>query len=135
MASRSDERPTGRSRETAAQRATSGSTTNVGTVEPASQSAAFGSATNVGTVLDPLVVEAQMTAWQQAAAAVLSAAGTGSIAPGGAGGVSGAGQVTHEAEQSMLRDIDAILARIESGLASERAAMDALLKRVTRTAA
>jgi hypothetical protein len=41
----------------------------------------------------------------------------------------------HEAEQSMLRDTDAILARIESGLASERAAMDALLKRLISAAA
>ena len=40
-----------------------------------------------------------------------------------------------EAEQSMLRDTDAILARIESSLASERAAMDALLKRLIRAAA
>jgi hypothetical protein len=41
----------------------------------------------------------------------------------------------HEAEQSMLRDTDAILARIESALATERAAMDALLKRLVRPAA
>jgi len=41
----------------------------------------------------------------------------------------------HEAEQSMLRDTDAILARIEHGLASERAAIDALLKRLIRAAA
>ena len=39
-------------------------------------------------------------------------------------------EADHEAEQSMLRDTDAILARIESGLASEHAAMDALLKRL-----
>jgi hypothetical protein len=41
----------------------------------------------------------------------------------------------HEAERSMLRDTDAILARIENGLATERAAMDALLKRLIRAAA
>jgi hypothetical protein len=41
----------------------------------------------------------------------------------------------HQAEESMFRDTDAILARIESGLASERAAMDALLKRMTGAAA
>ena len=35
----------------------------------------------------------------------------------------------------MLRDTDAILARIEHGLASERAAIDALLKRLIRAAA
>jgi hypothetical protein len=111
MSGRSDERPTGRSREPAAQRTGSGPVG--GTVERT----AIGTAgvagvgtvkwTAIGTAGEPLVVEAQMTTHQ----------------------------VAHEAEQSMLRDIDAILARIESGLASERAAMDALLKRVTRTAA
>jgi hypothetical protein len=44
-------------------------------------------------------------------------------------------EAEHEAEQSMLRDTDAILARIESGLASERAAMDALLKQLISAAA
>jgi hypothetical protein len=85
----------------------------------------------------PLLVEGQIRTTQRAAAAAVG--GVTSFAPGGAGGFSsfdaGARQVAHEAEQSMLRDIDAILARIESGLASERAAMDALLKRVIRTAA
>ena len=40
-----------------------------------------------------------------------------------------------QAQQSMLRDIDAILARLENGIKEERAAMDALLNRLTRKAA
>jgi len=39
------------------------------------------------------------------------------------------------AEQTMLRDIDAGLARLETGIAAERAAMDVLMRRLTdRTA-
>ena len=38
------------------------------------------------------------------------------------------------AQQSMFEDIDAILARVESGIAGERAAMDALLARLSSAA-
>ena len=40
-----------------------------------------------------------------------------------------------QAQQSMFRDIDAILARLETGIAAERTAMDALLDRLTSKAA
>jgi hypothetical protein len=39
-----------------------------------------------------------------------------------------------QAQQSLFRDIDTILARLESGIAVERAALDALLDRLTSTA-
>jgi hypothetical protein len=39
-----------------------------------------------------------------------------------------------QAQQSMFRDIDAILARVESGIADERAAMNALLDRLSHAA-
>jgi hypothetical protein len=39
-----------------------------------------------------------------------------------------------QAQQSMFRDIDTILARIDSGIAVERAALDALLDRLTSNA-
>ena len=35
-----------------------------------------------------------------------------------------------QAQQSMFRDIDAILARLETGIAAERTAIDALLERL-----
>jgi hypothetical protein len=35
-----------------------------------------------------------------------------------------------QAQQAMLRDIDAILARLETGIASQHLAMDALLNRL-----
>jgi len=38
------------------------------------------------------------------------------------------------AQQSMFEDVDAILARVESGIAGERAAMDALLDRLSSAA-
>jgi len=38
------------------------------------------------------------------------------------------------AQQSMFEDIDAILARVESGIAGENAAMNALLDRLSNTA-
>ena len=37
-----------------------------------------------------------------------------------------------KAQQSMLRDIDASLARIENGIAAEQAAIDALLNRLAK---
>jgi hypothetical protein len=40
-----------------------------------------------------------------------------------------------KAPQSMFRDIDTILARLENGIAVERAAMDKLLDRLTSRAA
>jgi hypothetical protein len=44
-------------------------------------------------------------------------------------------EVGDQAQQSMFRDIDAILARLEIGIAAERTAMDALLDRLTSKAA
>jgi len=38
------------------------------------------------------------------------------------------------AQQSMFEDVDAILARVESGIAGERTAMDALLDRLSSAA-
>lgn len=43
--------------------------------------------------------------------------------------------IDDSAQQSMFRDIDTILARLEIGIAGERAAMDALLDRLTKNAA
>ncbi|MGH6679051.1 MAG: hypothetical protein ACRD22_21865 [Terriglobia bacterium] len=40
-----------------------------------------------------------------------------------------------QAQQTMFRDIDSALARLESGIAAERAAIDALLDRLTGRAA
>jgi hypothetical protein len=44
-------------------------------------------------------------------------------------------EVRDQAQQSMFQDIDAILARLETGIAAERTAMDALLDRLTSKAA
>jgi hypothetical protein len=42
---------------------------------------------------------------------------------------------TEEDQQALLRDIDAILARVESGIADERVKMDDLLRRIKAKAA
>jgi hypothetical protein len=44
-------------------------------------------------------------------------------------------EAEEQAQQSMFRDIDAILARLESGIQAERTAVDALLGRLTTNAA
>jgi hypothetical protein len=44
-------------------------------------------------------------------------------------------EAEEQAQQSMFRDIDAILARLESGIEAERSAVDALLDRLTTNAA
>jgi hypothetical protein len=44
-------------------------------------------------------------------------------------------EAEEQAEQSMFRDIDAMLARLESRIAAERTAVDALLDRLTTNAA
>jgi hypothetical protein len=43
-------------------------------------------------------------------------------------------EASDKAQQSMFRDIDVILARLENGIAAERTAMDALLDRLTSKA-
>jgi hypothetical protein len=43
-------------------------------------------------------------------------------------------EASDPAQQSMLRDIDAILGRLEKGISGERTAMDALLDRLTSAA-
>ncbi|MGH7117315.1 MAG: hypothetical protein ACREE9_22835 [Stellaceae bacterium] len=49
--------------------------------------------------------------------------------------VSPSDEAEEQAQQSMFRDIDAILARLESGIEAERTAVDALLDRLTTNAA
>lgn len=54
----------------------------------------------------------------------------------GSGGTQGSPDETgDQAQQSMFRDIDAILARVETGIAAERSALDTLLDRLTSKAA
>jgi hypothetical protein len=61
-----------------------------------------------------------------AAAAVAFGSGSAQSLPDEAG---------DQAQQSMFRDIDTILVRLENGIAAERTALDALLDRLTSDAA
>lgn len=54
---------------------------------------------------------------------------------GMAGNLGSLSKAGDQAQQSMLRDIDSILARLETGIQAERIAMDALLARLTGKAA